>query len=82
MSKAPMKEYYIYQPATLLEVALIHGCFLRFLNYANGTKLRKASHKIPSFVGKPEEVVSVRTSAVPVVRFFFVFRINTYIQIV
>ena len=27
-----------------LKVALIYGCFSRFLNCANGTKLRKASH--------------------------------------
>ena len=26
-----MKEYY-FQPATLLKVTLLHGCFLRFLN--------------------------------------------------
>ena len=29
---------------TLLKVTLIHGCFSRFLNCHNGTKLRKASH--------------------------------------
>ena len=28
---------------TLLKVTLLHGCFSRFLNCANGTKLRKAS---------------------------------------
>ena len=32
------------QPATLLKVALHHGCFLRFLNCENGTKSHKASH--------------------------------------
>ena len=32
------------QPATLLKVALLHGCFSRFLNCTNGTKSRKASH--------------------------------------
>ena len=32
------------QPATLPKVTLLHGCFSRFLNRANGTKLRKASH--------------------------------------
>ena len=31
-------------PATLLKVTLIHGCFSRFLNCTNGTKLRKTSH--------------------------------------
>ena len=28
----------------LLKVALLHGCFARFLNCANGTKSRKTSH--------------------------------------
>ena len=28
----------------LLKVTLLHGCFSHFLNYANGTKSRKASH--------------------------------------
>ena len=27
----------------LLKVTLLHGCFSRFLNCTNGTKLRKAS---------------------------------------
>ena len=27
-------------------VTFLHGCFLRFLNYANGTKSRKALHLI------------------------------------
>ena len=30
--------------ATLLKVTLLHECFSRFLNCANGTKSRKASH--------------------------------------
>ena len=30
-------------PAALLKVTLLHGCFSRFLNYTNGTKPRKAS---------------------------------------
>ena len=30
--------------ATLLKVILLHGCFSRFLNRANGTKTRKTSH--------------------------------------
>ena len=30
------------QPATLLKVALLHGCFLGFLNCTNGTKLGNA----------------------------------------
>ena len=33
------------QPATLLKVRLLHGCFSRFLNCANDTKSRKASLK-------------------------------------
>ena len=31
------------QSATLLKVALLHGCISHFLNCTNGTKLRKAS---------------------------------------
>ena len=31
-------------PATLLKVTLLHGCFSDFLNCANGTKSRNASH--------------------------------------
>ena len=34
------------QPTTLLKVTLLHGCFSRFLNCTNGTKLRKTSHMI------------------------------------
>ena len=30
------------QPATLLKVTLLHGCFLHFLNCTNGTKSRNA----------------------------------------
>ena len=30
--------------ATLLNLTLLHGCFSRFLNCTNGTKLRNASH--------------------------------------
>ena len=32
------------QPATLLKLTLLHGCFSRFLNCTNGTKSRNASH--------------------------------------
>ena len=31
------------QPATLLKLTLLHGCFLRFLNCTNGTKSLNAS---------------------------------------
>ena len=31
------------QPATLRKVTLLHGCFSRFLNCANDTKLRNSS---------------------------------------
>ena len=34
----------LLKPSTILKVALIHGCFLRFLNRTNGTKSYKASH--------------------------------------
>ena len=36
------------QPATLLKVTLFHGCFLRFLNFVNGTKSYKASQMFAS----------------------------------
>ena len=47
--KAPMEECQFelscrLKPVTLLKVTLIHGCFSRFSNYTNGTKLRKASN--------------------------------------
>ena len=32
------------KPATLLKVALLHGCFSRFLSCTNGTKSRKTSY--------------------------------------
>ena len=32
-----------FKPATLQKVALLHGCFSRFLNCTNDTKSRKAS---------------------------------------
>ena len=32
------------EACTLLKVTLFHECFSRFLNRANGTKSRKASH--------------------------------------
>ena len=33
-----------FKPATLLKLALLHGCFSCFLNCTNATKSRKASH--------------------------------------
>ena len=33
-----------FQLTTLLKVALFHGCFSRFLNWANDTKSRNGSH--------------------------------------
>ena len=45
--KTPLKKCYVYakaKPATLLKVTLLHGCFSRFWNYTNGTKLRNPSH--------------------------------------
>ena len=34
----------LLKPATLLKVTILHGCFSRFLNCANGTKSRNTSH--------------------------------------
>ena len=42
--KTPMEECYFKKYETLLKVTLLHECFLRFLNYTNGTKLHKTSH--------------------------------------
>ena len=33
-------------PATLLKVTLLNGCFSRYLNSTNGTKLHKASQLV------------------------------------
>ena len=33
---------FVQQPATLLKLTLLHGCFSRFLNCTNGTKSRNA----------------------------------------
>ena len=32
------------QPATLVKLTLLHGCFSRFSDCTNGTKLRNAPH--------------------------------------
>ena len=45
--ETPMEECYFSRPATLLKVFFLHGCFSRFLDCTNGTKLRKASHMPP-----------------------------------
>ena len=37
------REKQLWGSATLLKVALLHGCFRRFLNCTNDTKSRKAS---------------------------------------
>ena len=42
--KHPRRSAAFSKPATLPTVTLLHGCFTRFLNCANGTKLHKASH--------------------------------------
>ena len=42
--KKPEKHPWRSVPATLLKLALLHGCFSRFLNSTNGSKLRNASH--------------------------------------
>ena len=35
-----------FQPATLLKLTLLHGCFSRFLNCTNVTKSRNTSHMV------------------------------------
>ena len=39
----------LLQPAILLKVKLLHGCFSCFLNSTNGAKSRKASHIFPYY---------------------------------
>ena len=36
--------FWHFEPATLLKLTLLHGCFARFLNCTNCTKSLKASH--------------------------------------
>ena len=38
------KHQLLVKHATLLKVTLLHGCFSRFLNYADDIKSRKAFH--------------------------------------
>ena len=40
------------QPATLLKLTLLHGCFSRFLNCTNATKLRNAPLKFDKYIDK------------------------------
>ena len=42
-----LRDLVALQPATLLKLTLLHGCFSRFLNCTNATKLRNAS-QIPT----------------------------------
>ena len=44
--KHPWRRVTFSKVETLLKVTLLHGCFSRFSNCANGTKSRKASHII------------------------------------
>ena len=41
-----------FQPATLLKVKLLHGCFSRFLHSTNGTKSYNASHMLTIYFAK------------------------------
>ena len=42
--KFKKREKHLLKPATLLKLTLLHGCFSRFLNCANGTKSCNALH--------------------------------------
>ena len=45
----------LLQPATLLKLTLLHGCFSSFLNCASGIKSRNASHILSSLqIKKPK----------------------------
>ena len=41
------------QPATLLKLTLLHGCFSRFSNSTNGTKSSNAPHMMVFFILNP-----------------------------
>ena len=43
-SRLNVLQNFLLKPATLLKLALLHGCFSIFLNSTNGTKSDKASH--------------------------------------
>ena len=38
------KKMNLIKTATLLKVTLLHGCFLRFLNYTNNTKSQRLNY--------------------------------------
>ena len=44
-----------FKPATLLKVALLHGCFSHFLNCANDANSRKTSHEHTGLVFLPHQ---------------------------
>ena len=48
----------------LVKVALLHGCFLRSLNCANGTKSRKLSHVLDELANAHKEIEEVRQQIV------------------
>ena len=48
MEECYFKQSCRLQPETLLKVKLLHGRFSSFVNYTNGTELRKASQLILS----------------------------------
>ena len=52
--------YTHFQFATLPKVALLHGCFLRFLNCTNGTISRNTSHMKHVVTGEIWDLLNVR----------------------
>ena len=60
------------KPATLLKVKLLHGCFSHFLNFANGTKSRKASHIVKDPEKDPEKCAKTDYAAY---RFLSIFHV-------
>ena len=57
-------EVFYLKPATLLKVTLFHGCFSRFLNCANDTKSRKASHMFVTSMHSSARKYQVRQNTV------------------
>ena len=53
-----------FQPAALLKLTLLHGCFLRFSNCTNGAKSPKLSHILEELANAHKEIEEVRQQIV------------------
>ena len=73
----------------LVKVALLHGCFLRFLNFTNSTKSCKASHAVfiishpacswvPSFEGGNNLMSVMQVHNIPITMCRYLFNTHRY----